>query len=104
MRIRTIKRDMEIDPRILGEAKALPPSGVVLRQPRQRRDTAGVPPATVVVDGGGPILLHAKVVLVFWDCFSISHWSTAAVKPRDVMDAAARIFGSNYMSGLAQYR
>jgi hypothetical protein len=64
------------------------------------RTTAAMPP--LLVDGGGPVLTRAQVVVIFWG----SYWQTATASPStaEVTQAVQRILVGPYMSDLAQYR
>jgi hypothetical protein len=68
--------------------------------------TVGAPKATaasgiVVSDGGGAILDHVRVHLVFWG----TSWAGTSVPSMgDVLSSAQSIVSGPYMDGLAQYR
>lgn len=58
--------------------------------------------APVLVDGGGPVLTLAQVILIFWG----SYWEQADASPSaaEITAAAQTILAGPYMSELAQYR
>lgn len=58
--------------------------------------------APVLVDGGGPVLTLAQVILIFWG----SYWEQADASPSaaEITTAAQMILAGPYMSELAQYR
>lgn len=71
-------------------------SGIVRSEPRTA-DLVGV----TVVDGGGPVLTHVHVQLIFW---GVTWGSTPLPAIASVEDAVSSILAGPYMSALRQYR
>jgi hypothetical protein len=53
-----------------------------------------------LVDGGGPILSHVQVQMIFWG----NQWKMDPSPIPDLMGRTKRIVSSVYMAGLAEYR